>query len=53
MARVWLRNPDVVVLDEATARVDPATEAALHDAVHRLMQGRTTVVVAHRLSTLA
>jgi ABC-type multidrug transport system fused ATPase/permease subunit len=52
LARVWLRDPDLVVLDEATARVDPATEALLDDALTALMHGRTTVVIAHRLSTL-
>jgi ABC-type multidrug transport system fused ATPase/permease subunit len=52
LARVWLRDPDLVVLDEATARVDPATEAMLDDALAALMRGRTTVVIAHRLSTL-
>lgn len=52
MARVWLRQPDVVVLDEATARVDPETERRLEAAVQRLMQGRTTLIIAHRLSTL-
>ena len=52
LARVWLRQPDLVVLDEATARIDPETEARLDDAVHALMQGRTTVIIAHRLSTL-
>jgi ABC-type multidrug transport system fused ATPase/permease subunit len=52
LARVWLRDPDIVVLDEATARVDPATEAQLEDAVARLTLGRTTLIIAHRLSTL-
>ena len=52
LARVWLRDPDLVVLDEATARVDPETEAKLDDAVTALMRGRTTLVIAHRLSTL-
>jgi ATP-binding cassette subfamily B protein len=52
MARVWLRNADVVVLDEATARIDPVTEARLESAVHKLMRGRTTLIIAHRLSTL-
>ncbi len=52
MARVWLRNPDVVVLDEATARVDPETERRLEAAVRRLRRGRTTLIIAHRLSTL-
>ncbi len=52
LARVWLRNPDIVVLDEATARVDPATEIRLEEAVAKLTQGRTTMIIAHRLSTL-
>lgn len=52
LARVWLRDPDIVVLDEATARVDPATESLLEDAVARLTLGRTTLIIAHRLSTL-
>lgn len=52
LARVWLVDPDLVVLDEATARVDPETEARLDAAVRELMRGRTTIVIAHRLSTL-
>jgi ATP-binding cassette, subfamily B, bacterial len=52
LARVWLRQPDLMVLDEATARVDPDTELLLEQAVTALMRGRTTVIIAHRLSTL-
>ncbi len=52
LARVWLRQPDLIVLDEATARVDPETEVRIDAAVARLMVGRTTLVIAHRLSTL-
>ena len=52
LARVWLRDPDLVVLDEATARVDPETEERLEAAVADLMRGRTALVIAHRLSTL-
>jgi len=52
LARVWLRDPDVLVLDEATARVDPETERRIEAAVVELMRGRTTLVIAHRLSTL-
>ncbi len=52
LARVWLTEPDIVVLDEATARVDPETERRLDVAVRALMRGRTTIVIAHRLSTL-
>lgn len=52
LARVWLRDPDVVVLDEATARIDPETETLLETAVAKLTDGRTTLIIAHRLSTL-
>jgi ABC-type multidrug transport system fused ATPase/permease subunit len=52
MARVWLRQPDLVVLDEATARIDPETERRLEAAMVELLAGRTAVVIAHRLSTL-
>ncbi|MGI9053281.1 MAG: ABC transporter ATP-binding protein [Ilumatobacteraceae bacterium] len=52
MARVWLRRPDLVVLDEATARIDPVTEGRLEAALAELMANRTTVVIAHKLSTL-
>ena len=52
MARAWLRQPDVVVLDEATSRVDPETEEQLQHAIGRLLDGRTSIVIAHRLSTL-
>ncbi len=52
-ARVFLRDPDVVILDEASSRLDPATERLVHTAVARLLDGRTGVIVAHRLSTIA
>jgi ABC-type multidrug transport system fused ATPase/permease subunit len=52
-ARILLRDPDVVILDEASARLDPATERLVHDALGRLLVGRTGIVVAHRLSTIA
>lgn len=52
LARIWLRQPDLVVLDEATARVDPRTEERLEHAVAELIKGRTALIVAHRLSTL-
>lgn len=51
-ARVLLRDPDIVILDEASARLDPATEQLLHQALARLLAGRTAIVVAHRLDTL-
>jgi ATP-binding cassette, subfamily B, bacterial len=52
MARVWLRSPDVIVFDEATARIDPETESRLDAAVTELLRGRTAIVIAHRLTTL-
>lgn len=52
LARVWLREPDLVILDEATARVDPVTEARIEAAIGELLRTRTVIAVAHRLSTL-
>jgi ATP-binding cassette, subfamily B, bacterial len=52
-ARVMLRDPDIVILDEASSRLDPATERLVHRALGRLLAGRTGVIVAHRLATLA
>ncbi|MBO0702339.1 MAG: ABC transporter ATP-binding protein, partial [Candidatus Dormibacteraeota bacterium] len=51
-ARVFLADPGLLVLDEASSRVDPDTERRLHEGFARLFQGRTAVVIAHRLSTL-
>ncbi len=52
-ARILLRDPDVVILDEASSRLDPATERLVHTALGRLLEGRTGIIVAHRLSTFA
>lgn len=52
MARVFLAGPRVVLLDEASSRLDPATERKLSEATERLLAGRTALVIAHRLSTL-
>jgi ABC-type multidrug transport system fused ATPase/permease subunit len=52
-ARALLSEPDVVVLDEASSRLDPATEARLAAATAALLDGRTAVIIAHRLATLA
>jgi len=52
IARTLLRNPRVLVLDEATSALDNETERALQDAIDRLMVGRTTLTIAHRLSTV-
>ncbi|HUF31973.1 MAG TPA: ABC transporter ATP-binding protein [Acidimicrobiales bacterium] len=51
-ARAFLAEPDLIVLDEASSRLDPATEATMAAAMHRLLEGRTAVIVAHRLATL-
>ena len=51
-ARVFLRNPSVVILDEASSRIDPGTELLIDQAVARLVEDRTLIVIAHRLSTL-
>ena len=51
-ARVFLRDPDYVVLDEASSRLDPATEQLIQLAVDRLLNGRTAIVIAHRLATV-
>lgn len=52
LARAALIDPAVLVLDEATSSLDPGTEALVEHALDRLMRGRTTIVVAHRLSTV-
>ena len=52
LARVFLRNPRLVVLDEASSRLDPATEGVLERAIDRLLAGRTGIVIAHRLRTV-
>jgi ATP-binding cassette subfamily B protein len=52
LARLLLKGPDVVVLDEATAHLDSENEAAVQRALARALQGRTSVVIAHRLSTI-
>ncbi len=51
--RVFLRNPGVVVLDEASSRLDPATEALLERAVDHLLENRTAILIAHRLATVS
>jgi ATP-binding cassette subfamily B protein len=52
IARTILRNPPVLVLDEATSALDVQTERAVGEALERLAEGRTTIVIAHRLSTV-
>lgn len=52
VARMVLREPKIVILDEATSALDAATEAALHQSLQRFLAGRTTLIVAHRLSAV-
>ncbi len=51
VVRAWIANPDLLVLDEATSAVDPALEVQIRRAIDRLTTGRTSITVAHRLST--
>ena len=52
IARAVLADPRILILDEATASVDTVTEALIQDALDRLLHGRTSVVIAHRLSAI-
>jgi ATP-binding cassette, subfamily B, bacterial len=53
LARAFLKDAPILILDEPTSSVDTKTEAAIMDAMERLMRGRTTLMIAHRLGTLA
>ena len=52
IARVFLKNPPILILDEATSALDNATEMLIQQSLDELCVGRTTIVVAHRLSTI-
>jgi ABC-type multidrug transport system fused ATPase/permease subunit len=52
LTRVFLRNPSLVILDEASSRLDPATEQRIERALDKLLRNRTAIIIAHRLSTV-
>ena len=52
MARAFLRNAPILILDEPTSSIDSRTEGVILDALDRLAKGRTTIMIAHRLSTI-
>ncbi len=52
LARSFLRNPSLVVLDEASAKIDPISEKRIDTALEKLLAGRTGIIIAHRLATL-
>lgn len=51
-SRVFLKNPKIIILDEATSHLDPLTENLIEIAVKKLLEGRTSIIIAHKLSTL-
>lgn len=52
LTRVLLKDPGLVILDEASSRLDPATEQLVEKAIDKILMGRTTIIIAHRLATL-
>lgn len=52
IARAFVADPKILILDEATSNVDTRTEKAIQDAMHKIMENRTSIIIAHRLSTI-
>jgi ATP-binding cassette subfamily B protein len=52
IARIFLKNPPILILDEATSALDSATELAIQQSLMELSEGRTTLIIAHRLATI-
>jgi ATP-binding cassette subfamily B protein len=52
IARIFLKNPPILILDEATSALDSVTEEKIQDSFDKLSEGRTTLIIAHRLSTI-
>ena len=52
IARVFLKNPSILIFDEATSALDNQSEAFVQEAMEKLCRGRTTIIIAHRLSTV-
>ncbi len=52
LARVFLRDPGLIIMDEPSSRLDPATERLIERGIERLLQGRTAIIIAHRLATV-
>jgi len=52
LARALITNPAILILDDATSAIDAGTEAQIHATLHKVMAGRTTLLIAHRRSTL-